>query len=214
MTAFEGFTEEDFEVFEVPGFAKRMPLVRERVKPKLIHIGAALTERLSETLGEPLYPHVAQHLRRTVNAPEETWVAFAKEKRAYKPFAHLRVAVSAEKVRIVVFVEDYAEEKIRFAVNLEQNAASLSAHLAHHPALRAYDIKDAESKPKFGSSLTPDVLRGFAERMQRVKGQHAAFGLPFDRSHHVLASGPEFLAAVVEAAKVLKPLYLCGSEKI
>ena len=88
-----------------------MPLIRERIKPKLMAIGEALAETLSETLGDPLSVHVAQHLRRTVNPPVETWAAFAKERRAYKPYVHLRVALSAEKVRVVVFVEDYGRGK-------------------------------------------------------------------------------------------------------
>lgn len=207
---FVGFAPEDFAVFEVPGFAARMPLVRSRIKPKLTEIGAALTSPLSEALEETLYPHVAQHLRRTVNAPEETWVAFARSPRAYKPFVHLRAAISAEKVRFVVFVEDYADDKARFAANLERNAEALASYLAHHPTIRAYDISDADGEPKRGRALDADTLRAFARRMQRVKGQHAAFGICFDRAHRVLLSGPEFLEAALDAANTLKPLYDCG----
>lgn len=207
---FAGFAPEDFQVFEVPGFTARMPLLRSRIKPKLTEIGAALAEPLSETLGERVYPHVAQHLRRTVHAPEETWVAFARSPRAYKPFAHLRAAISAAKVRVVVFVEDYADDKALFAANLERNADALAAYLAHHPTIRAYDIPDADGQPKRGHALDAATLRAFAQRMQRVKGQHAAFGICFDRAHRVLLSGPEFLEAVLDAADTLKPLYDCG----
>jgi len=98
--AFTGFDSDDFAVFEIPEFAERMPALRGRITPKLRQLGAALESRLSEVLEETLFPHVAQHLRRTVNAPEETWVAFARAKRAYKPFVHLRVALSAAQVRI------------------------------------------------------------------------------------------------------------------
>src|SRR5215813_8472454 len=62
--AFEGFTPEDFALFEVPGFEARMPRLRAEIRPKLAQIGEAITPRLSETLGETVYPHVAQHLRR------------------------------------------------------------------------------------------------------------------------------------------------------
>ena len=211
MPAFEGFAYEDFAVFEIEGFADRMPQVRERVKPKLMAIGAALAEPLADILDEPLYAHVAQHLRRTVNPPVETWAAFAKEKRAYKPYVHLRVAVSVEKVRVMVFVEDYAEEKTRFARNLARNAESLSRYLTHHPAIRAYDIRGEDDAPLSGSRLTPEVLRDFGERMERIKGQHAAFGIQFDRDHSLLLNGPEFLLAIRDAAHALKPLYACGS---
>jgi uncharacterized protein YktB (UPF0637 family) len=210
VTAFEGFTPDDFDVFNAPEFSERMALLRERVKPKLIQIGEALTPRLSEIVGEPLFPHVAQHLRRTVNPPEETWVAFAREKRAYKPFVHLRAAVSREKVRVTVFVEDYADDKALFANNLHPRAALLADHFARHPTIRAYEILDRDGEPSFGHALTEETLRDFAERMKRVKGQHAIFGVPFDRYHRVVSSGPEFLDSVVEATQILKPLYDCG----
>jgi len=208
---FSGFVPEDFELFEVPGFAARMPLLREHIKPKLMGLAARLPERLSEMLGEPVYPHVAQHLRRTVNAPVETWTAFAESPRAYKPFVHLRVAVSVDRVRVMVFVEDYADEKQVFADGLERNAEALAAYFAHHPTIHAYELLDADGCPKSGTALDAATLREFAARMRRVKGQHAKFGVQLDKSHPVLLSGPEFLDAVVAAAVTLKPLYDCGN---
>ena len=207
---FGGFTSEDFEVFTIAGFEPRMAQLRAQVKPKLIQIGKALAPLLTEALGETVYPHVAQHLRRTVNPPVETWVAFAREKRAYKPFVHLRVGVSAERARITVFVEDYADEKPLFSDNLAKNAEALADHFSHHPHILAYEIPDSEGQPSHGTALDADTLRAFAERMQKVKGQHAVFGIAFAASHPVVASGPEFLSAVLEAAKSLKPFYDCG----
>lgn len=210
IAAFSGFKEADFAVFEVPGFAARMPLLKAQVKPRLTQIGEALPTRLSETLEEPVYPHVAQHLRRTVNAPEETWVAFSRTPRAYKPVVHLRVAVSAAKLRITVFVEDYADDKQLFADNLERNAEALSLYLAHHPTIQAYELQDSQGQNLRGHALDAGILRAFAQRMQRVKGQHAVFGIEFNKAHPVLQSGPELLDAIQQAAATLKPLYDCG----
>lgn len=212
-TAFPGFTPDDFGVFEIEGFAARMPQLRTQIKPKLVQLGQILTERLSEVVGEPLYPHVAQHLRRTVNPPVETWVAFSRSPRAYKPFVHLRCGISAEKVRITVFVEDYAEEKLLFADNLRRQADSLQRYLARHPTILGYELRDADDEPKRGHALDADTLRSFADRMHRVKGQHAIFGIAFANTHPVVQSGPEFLEAVVEAARTLKPLYACGGRQ-
>lgn len=207
---FTGFTAEDFALFEIPGFAERMPRIREHIKPKLIQIGQALTPRLSEVLDETLFPHVAQHLRRTVNPPEETWVAFACNTRAYKPFVHLRVAISAERVRVLAFCEDYAEDKATYAANLAARADLLSEHFAHHPHILHFDVLDSEGHPLRGHALTADTIRAFAERLNRVKGQHGIFGIVFHKDHPVVQSGPELLDAVVVAAATLKPLYDCG----
>lgn len=211
LQEFNGFTADDFAIFEIPGFMDRMPRIRQQITPKLAAIGESLGPVLSERLGAPLFPHVAQHLRRTVNPPEWTWVAFARTARAYKPYVHYRVALSAENVRIVLFVEDDALDKPVFANNLERNADSLSDYLEHHPQIHAYELTDESGAPKFGRTLDASTLRAFAERLKRRKGQHANFGIPFAPVHPVLASGAEFLDAAMAAALTLKPFYLCGA---
>lgn len=204
--SFEGFQAEHFEIFERESFAERMGLLRQYVKPQLVLLGEELVTPLSKTLGETLYPHVAQHLRRTVNPAIETWVAFAREKRAYKPFVHVRATIRRECVRVLVFVEDYADEKEAFAHHLIVNAEPLSELFTHHPEILAYDIHDANSKPLSGSALTPEVLTAFAERLQRVKGQHAVFGVPIPKAKVIKAGGalPE---RIIKTVKILKPLY-------
>ena len=208
--AFSGFTEEDFAVFAHMEFADRMADIRAHIKPKLIQLGQLLPERLSAVIDEPLYAHVAQHLRRTVNPPIQTWVAFSPEQRAYKPFVHLRVAISGEQVQLLAFVEDYADEKVTFANNLERNAEALGAYFAFHPAIHSFDMQDADGKPLSGHALDDATLCEFARRMKRVKGQHARFGIPFARTHPVLQNGPELVDAIVEDLRKLKPLYDCG----
>lgn len=207
---FEGFEQADFDIFDVPGFAARMPLLRAQIKPKLASIGGILVEPFSKTLDEQMFPHVAQHLRRTVNAPVETWVAFSRSPRAYKPFVHIRVAASLEKMRVTVFVEDYAVDKLLFATNLFKNAPSLSKYFRIHPEILAYSIENRLGSASFGTQVTSRKLKEFAERMQRVKGQHAIFGIQFPREHSLVASPSEFPVAAILAVETLKPLYDCG----
>lgn len=207
---FNGFPPEDFDIFAVPEFAPRMARIRQRLQPKLLRIGEALAPRFSEALQETVYPHVARHLRRTVNPPQETWVAFARSPRAYKPFVHLRVAINAEHIRVLVFCEDDAPDKSLFASNLQERAESLSDHFAHHPHLLSFDLQDAEGHLLRGHALSAAALRDFARRLQSVRTQHAAFGTVFHRDHPVVQNGPEFLDAVVAAVVNLSPLYQCG----
>jgi len=209
-SAFPGFAQEDFEVFESPEFEDRMPLLKTRITPKLKLAAPALIERMTETLGEPVFAHVALHLRRSVNPAQETWVAFARSARAYKPYVHIRAAISAEKVRVLVFVEDYADDKQLFAKNLARNANALARYCAHHPTIHAYDILDVNGEERYGRTVNSESLKSFADRLARVKGQHARFGIPFAKSHPVLASGPECLETVIEAARQLRPFYDCG----
>lgn len=211
VTAFPGFVAADFAVFALPDFGSRMPSLKAQITPKLKALGEALLPALNRAGEETLYPHVAQHLRRTVNPPEETWVAFAKNRKAYKPYVHYRVAISAEKVRVLVFVEDDAVEKAAFADHLAQNAEPLAEYLARHPFLLAYDIPDESGEPKRGHALDANTLRSFAARLRRVKAQHAAFGAQFAASHHALRSGPETALVVLETLAKLKPIYALGT---
>lgn len=208
--AFPGFDPEDFAVFEIPEFAARMAELRARLRPKLLILGDALTPRLSAALGQTLYPHVPRHLRRSVNPPEETWAAFSPSPRSYKPFVHLRCAISADKVRVTVFVEDDATDKQAFAAGLGRKAGELGRHFALHPTVLAYQMLDPTGEPLRGHALDTGLLQGFADRLSRVKSQHAVFGIAFDRAHPIVADGPEFIDAVVNAAVVLRPIYDCG----
>lgn len=210
--AFEGFDPDVFDVFAAEDFGERMPLLRQRITPRLKLLAAALRDRMSDLVEETMYSHVALHLRRSVNPPVETWAAFARNARAYKPYVHLRIGVSADKLRVSVFVEDYADDKLLFAKNLARNASGISAWCRAHPTIHAYDILDKSGEPCSGRKLTAVSLRAFAARMQKVKGQHARFGIAFDKSHPIVSSGPQCIEAVMEAARQLRPLYDCGRE--
>lgn len=211
-TAFAGFAQEDFAVFTVPGFAERMALLRQRIKPKLVQIGEMLTGPISAGLGDKLYPHVAQHLRRSVNPPVATWVAFARSARAYKPYTHLRVAVHAGGVRVVVFVEDDADDKPLFAENLQRSAGAFAKYFSAHPSIESFEMCDLAGQPLRGKGLSSARLRAFGERLSRVKAQHSSFGVQFDKADPAVACGSDLLDAVVEAAATtLQPLYRCGT---
>lgn len=209
-TAFEGFEPEDFAVFTAPDLDERMPLLRQRITPKLKLLAAGLRDRMSDVAEETMFPHVALHLRRSVNPPVETWAAFARNARAYKPFVHYRAGLSVDKFKVTVFVEDYADDKLLFARNLARNASGIAAWCKAHPTIHAYDIPDRNGEPSSGHNLTAAALRRFATRLQNVKGQHARFAIAFDKSHPVVGSGPQCIDTVLEAARQLRPLYDCG----
>src|SRR5438552_3228625 len=93
------FGAADFKVFDVKGFQARMGEIRTRIRPKLEMLGARLAPDLQRTTGESTFAHVARHARRTVNPPDDTWVAFAGDARGYKKHCHFKVAVSRSGVR-------------------------------------------------------------------------------------------------------------------
>jgi uncharacterized protein YktB (UPF0637 family) len=110
--AIEPFTPKDFQVFDIPGFAERMTAIHAGIRPKLEGLGLALTPALARIAGTELHPHVARHARRTVNPPEDTWVAFGPDRRGYKKDRHFKVAVSRHGLRFLFEVgPEYAAKR-------------------------------------------------------------------------------------------------------
>src|SRR5262249_37150707 len=89
-----GFEEADFSLFSIPDFPGRMGAIRGKLRPKLIALGDDLNDRIAALTGIPSFPHVAQHMRRRVNPPVETWAAFCRDRKGYKRWTHHRAAVS------------------------------------------------------------------------------------------------------------------------
>jgi EAL domain-containing protein (putative c-di-GMP-specific phosphodiesterase class I) len=99
--SFSGFTASDFKVFEISGFKPRMEAIKMRIRPKLEAVGKELLPDVARIGGAPAFAHVARHARRTVNPPDDTWVAFALDPRGYKQHCHFKVAVSRIGVRFL-----------------------------------------------------------------------------------------------------------------
>ena len=105
------FRAADFGVFDVRGFRARMTAIRERVRPKLEALGHSLAPAVGRSVAGDVYPHVARHARRTVNPPDDTWVAFGPDPRGYKKQCHFKVAVSRRCVRFLFEVGPEHTEK-------------------------------------------------------------------------------------------------------
>jgi len=98
---FPGFKASDFKVFDIPGFKPRMEAIRTRIRPKLEAAGRDLLPDVTRIGGADAFIHVARHARRTVNPPNDTWVAFADDKRGYKKHCHFKFAISRGAVRFL-----------------------------------------------------------------------------------------------------------------
>src|SRR5262249_26565581 len=159
------------------------------------------------------FTHIALHMRRTVNPPEETWAAYARNSRSYKPFVHYRAAINREGVHVKVFVEDDADDKPLFAQNLKRNAGELVKFFASQPEIRSYDLRDANDRPRSGSSLRKTEIVRFADRLASIKGQHASYGILLGKDASAVGSQASLTTAVIDAARILAPLYRMGLEK-
>ncbi len=88
------FRKESFEIFDIEGLEMRMQGVRAEIQPIFMEIGEQLKERISQAFPEQeFYLHIAQHRRRTSNAPENTWSAIGTQKRGYKMEPHFQLGI-------------------------------------------------------------------------------------------------------------------------
>lgn len=209
---FEGFCTTDFDIFDIPEFAARMPVLKSTITPKLKEVGEIITPQVSKMVGHTVYPHVAQHLRRSVNPAEETWVAFSREKRAYKPYVHMRVAINEGAIKLVCHLEDYARDKPVFAVKLLQESERIAEYLAGHDAILSHDLHDPYGKPMAGRSLNASTLRDFAVRLQTVKSQHVSFAVRLGQSKLIKMDPEKQLVKFVKELKLLAPIYALALE--
>ena len=65
----------------------------ERIQPVFRQIGQDVSPDLTVHLAEDMYVHIAQHARRKVNPPNDTWMAFSPNKRGYKKHPHFQVGL-------------------------------------------------------------------------------------------------------------------------
>ncbi len=203
---FGGFTAQDFEVFSIPDFAGRMGAIRAEIRPKLVALGEDLAAKVEELTGLPAFPHAAQHMRRRVNPPVETWVAFGRDRKGYKRWTHYRIAISEAGVRVTVFVEDDADDKPVLGGALQQPAGKILSLLGAAP-VRWYTLESDEPLAR----IAPEKLSDAGGALQRLKTSRFQAGIPLGRKEAAKLSAAEFEEWALEQMRVLKPLYMAGA---
>ena len=204
---FSGFTAQDFEIFSIPDFAGRMGAIRAEIRPKLVALGEDLAAKVEELTGIPSFPHAAQHMRRRVNPPVETWVAFGRDRKGYKRWTHYRIAISEAGVRTTVFVEDDADDKPVLGAALEQSAGKILSLLGDGP-VRWYTLEGEEPVTRIAASSLGEA----GKALQRLKTSKFQAGIPLGLQDAARLTPAEFEEWALEQMRVLKPLYLAGAD--
>lgn len=121
-----GFKPYDFEIFSVDGFSKRMGLIYQHVRPRLVRLGEELAPELSRKLHLEFFPHVAKHARRTVNPPPETWAAFGPSPRGYKRYGYLALCISGAGLHARAVVKSEADRRPEMAELIRSRTGELT----------------------------------------------------------------------------------------
>ena len=199
----ELFTAEDFRIFDLPGFEARMKALATHIRPKLESIGDELAPSIAAAVDREVFPHVARHARRTVNPPDDTWVAIGCDKRGYKKDVHFKVAVSRNCVRLLFEVGPEYYDKAEWALAWRRDAALVDESIGGRRGLSWFRNEHDEKPVKSLNSLSSGELIGLGTELTRRREGQLVIGRRI-RTDKFLAMSPEGFKRT--AGAVFKPL--------
>jgi uncharacterized protein YktB (UPF0637 family) len=205
--AFSGFTESDFKVFDLAGFPARMEAIKARIRPKLEAAGRELLPDVTRLAGGEAYPHVARHMRRTVNPPDDTWVAFASDKRGYKKHCHFKLAVSRGAVRFLFEAGPEHGDKKRWLAAWKRDAPKLVSVLRRSEGLAWFKNEHDETPAAALADLSAEEITRLGEELVRTRNGQLVLGRVVSARKASTWKAPEYLRAARETYRVLAPLY-------
>lgn len=207
---FRGFAPADFDVFAIPGFAARMAAIKKRIRPKLQALGDDLAPWLQANTDLAFFPRVALHARRTVNPPDDTWVALGPSPRGYKRFGHFALGLSREGVYMRFVAKPEFDQRQRLAEALRQRGLSLLQPLE---TWRGYSLygDDHGNRPIPVEEVTRADLEAAAARLTDIRSASLAVGAGWSRANPTVRQGEALISQAAEMARELLPLYLVSN---
>ena len=180
------FTQKSFEIFSIDGLEARMAEIRSEIQPVFSEIGQKLLTKLSAKISnQEFYFHIAQHRRRTANAPENTWSAISTKARGYKMEAHFQLGIWEDYVFIYLSMIDQPKKQKEYAELL----TNLSV-----------DHTKAEVFPLSAFSEA-------AERLGKVKKSELEIGRLWSKERFDGKEDSKILAEMLETIDQLLPIY-------
>jgi len=207
--SFTGFTPSDFKVFDIPGFKPRMAAIKMRIRPKLEAVGRELLPDVTRVGGGEAFIHVAKHARRTVNPPDDTWVAFALDRRGYKKHCHFKVAVSRQGVRFLFEAGPEHAQKKRWLGAWKRHTRQLVPVLRRARGLGWFKDEHDDAPAAILTDLPADAVARLGDELLRTRdgqfvlGRAVSFGLSLAATvillYFLLASEHWMVVRTVEA---------------
>ena len=201
------FVAGDFKIFDVKGFKPRMAEIRTRVRPKLDAFGESLTSSVGRSVGSQVFAHVAKHARRTVNAPDDTWVAFGPDARGYKKHSHFKIAVSRHCVRFLFEVGPEYADKRRWAGTWKKHALKVGPVLRRVKHLAWFKNEHDEEPASPLVDFTPEKLGELADELTRTRDGQLVIGRAVPADEAARWTEAQYRSAALETFRMLAPLY-------
>ncbi|MGO4543710.1 DUF1054 domain-containing protein [Paenibacillus sp. 2TAB23] len=200
----DGFTQADFDVFNLVGLEERMAAIQNQIQPKFHAIGGQLTVDAAVHAGNEMYLHVARHARRKVNPPKDTWLAIAANKRGYKAHPHFQLGLFDDHLFLWMALIYEVPNKSNIATAFLNQIDDVIAVVPQDYVL-SLDHMKKESTPI--ATMTKqdwkDALIRFrdVQKAELLIGRHVMAGDP------ILRDGDALLAFASSTYEKLMPLY-------
>ncbi|OIN65864.1 hypothetical protein BLD48_14005 [Exiguobacterium sp. KRL4] len=181
------FTKEAFDTFQIDGLEKRMEAIRERIQPVFKQIGQEVLPDLTVHLAEDIYVHIAQHARRKVNPPNDTWMAFSPNKRGYKMLPHFQVGLFDDHLFIWLAYIYELPNKSQYATKLLQQQDIL--HALPSDFVISYDHMKKDAQRIDETSLEQGLVRfRDVKKAEFLVGRHVPADQVSSMSHEELVN--------------------------
>ncbi|WP_326716993.1 DUF1054 family protein [Vagococcus jeotgali] len=195
------FDDKSFDVFNIEGLEARMVGIREVIQPIFNELDTYFVDELSSEVGEVLPIHIAQHRRRTANAPDFTWSAMGGDKRGYKKYPHFQLGITPEYALMWLSFIDNPEFEVDMAELMLEN-------LAWFTQLPSEMMINTDHTKNNYHSLEKEQLVKDLTRFKTVKKGEFQIGRVLTREKLVKLSQDEAREYMLETYKSLVPIYL------
>ncbi|HLQ72120.1 MAG TPA: DUF1054 domain-containing protein [Bacillota bacterium] len=194
-----GFTRDDFKTFEIDGLKERMQAIQERIQPKFAEIGSELVDYLSAQLGNEVYLHIAKHARRTINPPDDTWLAISDNKRGYKMHPHFQIGL----------FDDHLFMWLACIYELKGKAEIATSYMEHFNDIKHLPDEFVISMDHMKKDAFPikELDIKHLERFRDVKKAEFLIGRHLQVNDARTTNGDKLLTTAKDTFKTLIPLY-------
>lgn len=199
------FTEKHFEIFTTDSTLEaRMDQIQNEIQPKFKEIEEEIVAFLNNNTNDFFYGHIAKHLRRTVNPPKDTWIAFATNKRGYKMLPHFQFGLWGTHLFVLYGVIYESPNKETIATNFEKNKTKLLKMIPKEFVI-SYDHTKPDVHPR--KKMTKDDLLQGIRRLHDVKKAEFLCGITIPKDEAITLSKEELLTKIKDTYNTLIPLY-------
>jgi len=199
------FKESDFEIFTTDSTLEiRMSAIQNEIQPKFKEIEEEILPFLNVQTDQNFFGHIAKHARRTVNAPKDTWIAFATNNRGYKMLPHFQFGLWGTHLFVYFGIIYESPNKQSIAINFEKNKNKLYKMIPKDFVV-SYDHMKPDVIQK--SKMNKDEFNKGIQRFHDVKKAEYLCGITIAKDEAITLTKEELIQRIIETYNTLIPLY-------